>query len=181
MAEWNTETTKASFDVTESFRTMESNRGLGDVNTGGNFTLDTGGNEFDKGGLFSSASGYDLVGIKASKVDAMRESIREYVKEVDNVLEGTLEPSMDKARYAFRGSDALDAVNAYILKVKEHCKNITSTLLAFSDLLAQVGNAWDAHQLNIANTVNESSSSLDNSKAYVDDMTFTPHSAGSDK
>lgn len=190
---WETAATKSSFEAREPLKTNFSGRQRGEVS--GDLYLHTGGFEedttthveqngwnlfgvdwFNNDTVTTTTSGYDLIGIKGSEVETMRGSIRSYVKGIDTVLEQTLEASAEEAYKAFRGTEAIAAVNTYIAKVKEYCLNVTSALLAFSDKIADVGNAWISAQSNIAGTVDAATAGFDAGTKYVDDqVTYQGH------
>ena len=172
---WETEATKSSFDTNSALNTMMEGRQRGDVS--GNYSLNTGG--YQQGTLREVwlggqqvTTGYDMIGINGNQVESMRESIRAYVSNIQSVVESTLSTSSSEAYKAFRGEDAITAVNQYIDKVKLYCQNVTSTLLAFSDKLADVGNAWKTAQANIAGTVNSSTAGFSEGTAYQESVTY---------
>ena len=191
MASWETQATASGFDANAARNSIMEGRqrgnesqnfGLG-LNTGGFeqtssthhhdvginwFGVDWGGNDYTT----TTTSGYDIVGINGNQVEPMRQSIRDYVSEVQGLIDTTLSTSADQARNAFRGEEAIAAVNAYIDKIKDYCKNITSTLLAFSDKLADVGNAWRAAQENIAGNVNSSTGTFSEGTAYTESVQY---------
>lgn len=195
MASWETQATASGFDANAARNSIMEGRQRGNESQNFGLGLNTGGFEqsshttvsegtgdyllrgftfglYDGREYNTTTSGYDIVGINGNQVEPMRQSIRDYVSEVQGLIDTTLSTSADQARNAFRGEEAIAAVNAYIDKIKDYCKNITSTLLAFSDKLADVGNAWKAAQENIAGNVNSSTGTFSEGTAYTESVQY---------
>lgn len=113
-------------------------------------------------------STYSVVGINVNEVDNMREAIRVYVQAIKDHLNG-IEP-LATADNAFKSEEVQKAVQDYITKVKEYCMNLVSQLLAFSDKLADVKNAWQANMDALAGNTSSSASSLDQGTAYQETL-----------
>lgn len=159
MANWNTEATTSTFDAGKFTTEALSSR------TG----RETGASSISgrSAGFFGiGASGYDIVGIDANKVDSMRESIRTYVKNIETYLDG-VDPLAD-ANGAFRGEEVQTAVRKYIDTCKEYCKNLSSNLLAFSDQIGDVKNQWQAAMGKIAGTIDTGSQSYGSTDHYTE-------------
>jgi len=117
-------------------------------------------------------TGYNLVGIKATEVENMRNAIRDYVARVQAKVNETLESNDAKLREAVRGAKVIEEVNAYIDKVKLYCQNVTSGLLVFSDKLADVGNAWITATENMASTVSSTTGAFSEGSRYTDNVQY---------
>ena len=158
--DWNWAATKSEFDAAGAFNKAQTDRARVDYDAA--YTKDQTGDlreyqyrevstkytpysSINVGRAGSSTSyGYDIIGIKAGKIENMRSEIQTYVNRVQNKLNDCLETNDKELSKAIRGSALESAVNAYINKVKLYCQNVTSDLLAFSDKLADVGNQWIA-------------------------------------
>ena len=125
------------------------------------------------GGTTEVTKGYDIVGIKGTMVEPMRESIRGYVESVQKVMNTALDAVPEEARKAFRGEEALVEINKYIEKVRAYCQNVISALLVFSDKLADVGNAWNAAQQNMATTISSTTGAFSEGSAYTEGVQYT--------
>ena len=111
-------------------------------------------------------SGYNIIGINGNEVPRMREAIEEYVQNIQTYLEEAIIATEEQIAKAFRGGEAEAAVKQYLEKVKAYIHNVVSTLNAFSDKLADVGNAWVKAQSNIASNVNTSTGSFSEGNTY---------------
>ena len=87
-------------------------------------------------GWFGNGRAYSVVGIDANRIDGMRSAIRDYVQAIEGHLDG-IEP-LANANNAYKSEEVQRAVQEYVQKVKDYCKNLTSQLLAFSDKLGDV-------------------------------------------
>ncbi len=112
------------------------------------------------------STGYSVVGLNVSAVSGMRESIREYTNRLKTRLSNI--DALADASNAFRSNDGSveKAVSEYIDKVKEYCINLTSDLLAFSDKLGDVKNAWQTATETMASTVQTDTSGAATSTQY---------------
>lgn len=102
--------------------------------------------------------GYDVVGINTSMIPQMRQAIRTYVDRVyaqlDKVQANT-DPTI-----ALKGTGMENAVTEYVENVVKYCKALCSNLLAFSDKLVKVEEAWRTSDQNMSSKVNSGSSEL---------------------
>lgn len=111
---------------------------------------------YSEGG--STIWGYDVVGINTSMIPQMRQAIRTYVDRVyaqlDKVQTNT-DPTI-----ALKGTGMENAVTEYVENVVKYCKALCSNLLAFSDKLVKVEEAWRTSDQNMSSKVNSGSSEL---------------------
>ena len=161
MASWSTQNTTTGFNAQESANNTMSNRS--NSRTRSNAT------NYDIGGLSFNidARQYSIVGMSVKDVPKMRDAIRNYVSKIEAFLDG-IDPLAD-ANNAFKSKEVQESVRKYIDTVKSYCINLTSQLLAFSDKLAAVANAWITASSNIAGNVNSANSSFDAGTKYSDD------------
>lgn len=103
---------------------------------------------------------YKIVGMNANKVPEMRTAIRTYVNNVESHLQGI--DALASANNAFQGAEAQAAVRTYISKVKDYCIGLTSQLLAFSDKIKDVENAWQKQTAAAAQTITSTGSAFAN-------------------
>ena len=192
MASWETETTQSGFDASSQMSNVISGRGR-TVDFSDNSTFEQFGEGYTSGTVLNGAGehevstskwynpftwgdtatvGYDIVGIKATEVPKMREAINDYVNNITTYLEGAIDTSKSQAKTAFRGSEAEEAVKAYLDKVKDYINNLVSHLLAFSDKLADIGNAWIDAQQNIASNVNASKGAFSEGSKYTETVQY---------
>lgn len=177
MANWTTQSTISSFNPEEARINLVDGRARGET-SGTTVGLNTGGFQqttADHTSIDPSAyavTGYDIVGINGGQIENMRQTIREYVQRVQTKVDTTLNSSLEQARNAFRGEDAIAAVNSYIDKIKSYCMNMTSSLLGFSDKLADAGNAWITAQANIASNVTASTGAFSEGTAYTETVQY---------
>ncbi len=114
-----------------------------------------------------SLGGYDVVGIDATKVGPMREQIRTSVHNIDAVLEG-IEEATD-ASGAFRSEAVQEKVREYLTSVETYSRALVSNLLAFSDKLKAVEEAWTKSTENFAGSVGATTDGFaDASKFYTE-------------
>jgi len=181
--DWNTETTKSSFETDTVLSNYQQGRGRTDA--GGSYdgyTLHSNlSASTDPGALISNAvkvfsgnavAGYNLVGIKATEVENMRESIRQYVANVQKVMDQALSTNAEELNKAVRGGEVEKAVNEYVDKVKAYCQNVISGLLVFSDKLADVGNAWVAATQNMAGDVRSTTGAFAEGSQYTESVQY---------
>lgn len=189
---WGTEATQSGFDASSSMSNMISSRGrTADFS---NFSgIERAGESLYNSGVMSGLGehevndadwynpfswgdtktvGYDIVGIKATEVEKMRGAIREYVGGITSYLAEVIDDKKAQAKTAFRGSDAVAAVEGYLDKVQKYINNLVSQLLAFSDKLADIGNAWFDAQQKIASNVNASSGAYSEGTKYEDNLVY---------
>lgn len=167
---WEADIKTSDFDVNAAFDSNKSGRGNRENTIGS--SLGSMGRRAVSGilnrgslGLFGSTD-YDIVGINADKVEPVREAIRTYVRDIEKELE-KFETEVDP-KIAFRGEDAIAAVQAYLTKVKTYCINVSSDLLAFSDKLKDVENAWNAAQQSIGSGVEASNNGFSEGTHYTE-------------
>lgn len=115
------------------------------------------------GNTAQSLSGYSVVGINAAKVPDMREAIRTAVSNLQGHIDGIEEHT--NSSMAFKSEEVKSAVENYVLSVKEYCKALISDLLAFSDKLETVHQAW------LSSTSKYASESIEGSKGSLSDNT----------
>lgn len=170
MATWGSTTQNSSFDAqTVAQSTMDArsaSRTGADINSGYGAT---------SGGLFGigaragqsaqSLSGYSIVGIDANKIPEMRAQIRDSVQALQAHLDG-IEAETNSTN-AFRSEEIKSAVEQYVLSVKEYSKALISDLLAFSDKLQDVKNAWEQSTSSFAtDSVNPATSAMNDATSY---------------
>ncbi len=123
---------------------------------------------------FSSSGGgflgtvYTVVGLNTTQIGAMRGAIREYVNKIEGIISGV--KATAEASNAFKSADESveTAVATYVDKVKDYCINLTSDLLAFSDKLKDVQNAWEAATGAMAENINTSANATATSEKYTE-------------
>ena len=192
MASWETETTQSGFDANSSMSNMIGGRGrtvdfsshsgvehFGEAMSTGDIMSGVGEHKVSDADWYNPFSwgdtktvGYDIVGIKATEVPKMREAINDYVNNVTTYLDSAIDTSKAQAKTAFRGSEAEEAVKAYLDKVKDYVNNLVSQLLAFSDKLADIGNAWIDAQQKIASSVNASKGAFSEGTKYTETVQY---------
>lgn len=142
MANFNTNTTQSGFNAeTYTQQMVRARQGQRD----------------DVSNKFGFSS-YDVVGINTTKIPAMRAAIRDYVEKVYDHLhqiQTTTDPSV-----ALKGTGMEDAVKDYVKNVVEYCTSLCSNLLAFSDKLVKVEEAWKNSDMNMSSKVNTGTSGL---------------------
>ena len=113
-----------------------------------------------KGGFMSwfNNSNYSVVGINTARIPEMRTAIRNYVERINEHL-GNIKTTTDPT-IALKGTGMEEAVKTYIGEVVDYCTALCSNLLAFSDKLAKVEEAWRASDTNMSSSVNGASSGL---------------------
>lgn len=173
MATWETENAKANVvDPSATISGFTSERDAARASSG---VLVTDSNK--TGGFFDHeshnagwTSEYSVVGIQVDAVDSMREAIRTWVSDIQTHLSG-IEPTASAAQ-AFRSSDGQveEAVRLYIENCKQYCMNLTSSLLAFSDKLADVRDAWVRSTGNLAGTITADTQATSAGTAYTETM-----------
>ena len=181
--DWNTEATKSNFETTNTLRNYQEGRNRYESTHskifGNSGELNFGG--YGQNIHFNNviATGYDIVGIKGSEVENMRNAIRDYVSNVQKEMDTKLSTSLEEARKAFRGDDVLSELNKYIDKVKLYCQNVISGLLVFSDKLADVGNAWQKAQQSMGGDISATTGAFSEGTAYSDDVQYSSGGSGS--
>ena len=151
MANWETSVSASSFDA-KSFANKAMEQRDAARSKASQWTIGGVGN-------------MNVVGINASKVPEMREQIRTSVSNLQSKIDaiGT-DLSSDKA---YRSSVIKPEVDAYIEAVKTYCKALISDLLAFSDKLKDVQDAWEASTSAIASeSINSSTTNMSGYSTY---------------
>lgn len=177
MATWASTTQASSFDAEQYATNAMSSRGA--ARSGSNVSNAFGSTTtrpgwdifntglFDKttpgGNTAQSLSGYSVVGINAAKIPDMREAIRTAVSNLQGHIDGI--EAHTSSSMAFRSEDVKTAVENYVVSVKEYCKALISDLLAFSDKLQTVHDAW------IGSTSTYAADSIEGSKGSLSDNT----------
>jgi len=83
---------------------------------------------------------YDVVGMNANEITNMRDAIATYVSTATDWIEKIAEEC--NAAQAFKNEAVEGAIKSYLDAVRESIAAFISQLLAFSDKLADVYNAW---------------------------------------
>ena len=180
MAGWETKSTASSFDANEQIKNMMSGRqrtndykafeSIAEVGAFAESMEDNGAPDFWS--FVKGSREYSIVGIDGTQVETMRASIEEYVSSVQSYLEEAIVTTEDEIANALRGGEAEAAVKAYLDKVKAYITNLVSTLNAFGDKLADVGNAWVQAQSNIGSNVNTSTGAFSEGSAYTSQVQY---------
>ena len=182
MANWDSEVAASQYDADQALNSHISGRNREDGSIQGSIanlasatdSLDDMGEQNQAWDIFDwvDNKGYDIVGIKGSEVSNMRNSINEYVKNVQTYLNGVLKDKKNKAKDAFRGTEAEAAVKEYLDKVATYINNLLSQLNSFSDKIADVGNAWIQSQSNIAGSVNAAKNAFSEGSSYTESVQY---------
>lgn len=146
MANWETNVEASSFDAKSYAKTASDARDQS--RSGSRKTI---------GGI----GNMNVVGINASKVPDMREQIRQSVAALQAEIDGIgKDLSSDSA---YRSSVIKPEVDKYIEQVKAYCKALVSDLLAFSDKLKDVQDAWEKSTANLASgSISTSTAGMNN-------------------
>ncbi len=160
MANWEATQTVSEFDAKQAAQAAMDGRAATRTAADGGGILGSLGSLFGGGGL-------DVVGINAAKVPTMREAIRTSVSNLQAKI-GEIDANAD-ASGAYKSEEIQQAVVSYVESVKSYCSALISDLLAFSDKLADVENAWKTSSANFAGNISSSTSGLsDNSTVYTE-------------
>ncbi|MGE5456622.1 MAG: hypothetical protein ACM3O4_05950 [Ignavibacteriales bacterium] len=143
---WKTDVQKVIFDASQGAKSLSSNLS----------------NYFES--LVNSASttvgsllrGSSVIGINANEIPNMRSAIREYVKNLEAHLEKVVTDADTSG--AFKGEYA-SAVTVYVSAIAEACKCVTSQLLAFSDQLKEVSDAYQAQDREMSQRIKDTAAS----------------------
>lgn len=109
---------------------------------------------------------YNIVGININAIDEMRFAIRVYVENIESHLNSVQQDAMDT--YAFKGQYA-NAISEYVQAVCDVVKSLTSQLLAFSDKLVDIKNAYQEKDINISSSINSSISNTQSGVNYYNE------------
>lgn len=176
MGNWEARTKNSGFDAnaagTGAMSARDAQRSGANVNSSFGYQPGvtwynpfTWGNQGVDGQTAQSMGGYSIVGIDATKVDGMRNQIRTSVTAVQNYLDG-IDATVDAAA-AFRSEEIVTAVQGYVNSVKEYSKALISDLLAFSDKLQDVKEAWEASSQSFASdSIDTNTSSMSDATTY---------------
>lgn len=118
------------------------------------------------GGLSASADALvngDVIGLNVDKIPSMRESIRNYINNVNAHLE-QLNTTASTAN-AFKGEYAA-AVTSFVEAVSQACKAFVSQLLEFSDKLEIVRQKYVAQDESLSQQIGQQASEMSN--AYTE-------------
>lgn len=150
MGTWRQEAQKLNWDVNQNLKSY------GDK--AGNFWESlVGGASAQVQGLLNGST---VVGINVNEIPNMRQAIRDYVTEIENHLE-QVKINADTTQ-AFKGEYAV-AIREYVAAISEACKCVTSNLLAFSDKLVDVQEAYQAQDETMKSTIAGSASDVESS------------------
>lgn len=173
MANWEATTQGSGFDAnaagTSAMATRGAQRSAASVGSGYGYQEATGALWWATpevpGQTAQSMGGYSIVGIDATKVEPMREQIRTSVANIQGYLDG-IEATANAAN-AFRSEEIVAAVQRYVDSVKEYSKALVSDLLAFSDKLKDVQEAWEASSQTFASdSINTTATSMSDATTY---------------
>lgn len=143
MANWETQSTNSTFETaTYSAQAID---GRSAERAGSNFTINGIGN-------------MNVVGINASKVADVRGQIRDSVTELQKIIDDIGKDAESSS--AYRSEVVKPQVDAYIDSVKTYCKALISNLLAFSDKLKDVQDAWEKSMESMSSTVGTATSGM---------------------
>ncbi len=159
MANWEATTQTSSFDASlaahTAIDTRSSTRSASSASGG-----------YNPGGFLGwGRSEFSIVGIDANKVPEMREQIRSSVQSIQSHLDGI--EAQTNSTNAFRSEEIKVAVEKYVESVKEYSKALISDLLAFSDKLQEVREAWEKSTQSFASdSVNSSATGMSDATTY---------------
>lgn len=109
---------------------------------------------------------YNIVGININAIDEMRFAIRVYVENIESHLNSVQQDAMDT--YAFKGQYA-NAISEYVQAVCDVVKSLTSQLLAFSDKLVDIKNAYQEKDVNLSSSINSAISNTQSGVNYYNE------------
>lgn len=112
---------------------------------------------------------YDMVGMVGAEVPKMRQTIKDYVEGVQTTLSTAITNIESSLKLGFKGTDAETAVKEYLEKVKSYVTNLVSSLNAFSNQIAAVGNAWIDSQTAYGTKVNTEANAFSTGTAVTGD------------
>lgn len=131
MANWERQATQSTFNAQDAVNRAHDARAGSRTAIGSNTD-----------GLIRGNSEFSVVGINASKIDSMRDQIRKSVSNLQTKVDQVGQDLTSSS--AYRSEAIKPEVDKYIESVKEYCKALISGLLAFSDKLKDVQEAWIA-------------------------------------
>lgn len=169
MATWTSSVQTSTFDADSyvnkaaSARKYAFNSGFNGLDGGEHFDFNI-SDIFSGGNVFKS--GYDVVGINASKINSeVIPAFESYIKGINGKID-QIKVTAQKMKDAFRGTDLEKQVTNYINKMEQFLKNYTTQIRAFEDKLVEVGKAWDKSQQIQAQGVSKTSSAFANLNEY---------------
>ncbi len=109
---------------------------------------------------------YSVVGINANKIPAMRDAIRQYVDNVTSNIDA-IDP-LAGADGAFKSDEVQAAVKKYIEGVRKAWSVYVSGLLAFSDKLQYVYEAYQTNINRVASNYDNMASAVDSKEKYTE-------------
>ena len=156
---WEATTQASEFDASQASETRMGERSA-------TRDLGSGGGIF---GFFSGLGQDSVVGINANKIPEMRDAIRNEVNNIQSYLDG-IETTASSAS-AFKSEEITNSVRNYLDKVKAYAQALVSDLLAFSDKLQEVYDAWLLSSQNFASDSVDTSAQQNfagNTERYVE-------------
>lgn len=156
MVNWVTEAITSSFDQNSAINTAMTDRQAVRETSAGN----TGNNGASFGFLgVGGSEGLSLVGLSATKIDAVRDKIKDQVAQIEAQLNNMDSAADTKGAFVSHDGAVEVAVKAAIDNVKQYVINLTSGLVAFSDKLADVKNTWQNQTGTMATNIGEATGS----------------------
>ncbi len=167
MATWTSSTQSSTFnadsyvDKAASMRKYSFNSGVNGLDGGEEINW----HPIDQ--LFNGLkSGYDVVGINASKITSeLIPAFELYIKGINGKID-QIKVTAQKMKDAFRGTELERQVTNYVNKMEQYLKNFTTQIRAFEDKLIDVKKAWDKSQQVQAQGVSKTSSAFANLNEY---------------
>lgn len=145
---------------------QEAQKVTWNVNQGINAATDKASGMFDslvsgvRAQMQGVLNGTTVVGINVNEIPNMRNAIREYVTRLDEHL-NSVRTNADTTQ-AFKGDYAI-AIQEYVSAICEACKCVTSQLLAFSDQLVKVQEAYQNRDVELKSAIGSSTSDVQSS------------------
>lgn len=143
MANWETQGTNSSFETKPYSAAAIDGRSA--ERAGSNMTI---------GGL----GNMNVVGINAARVPEVRQQINDSVTNLKNIIDKIGQNA--ESNTAYKSEAIKPQVDAYIDSVKAYCKALISNLLAFSDKLKDVEEAWTKSMESMSSTVGTATSGM---------------------
>lgn len=113
-----------------------------------------------KAKMTGALNGTTVVGINANEITNMRNAIRNYVSNLENHLDQVNQQA--ETNQAFKG-DYAQAIRDYVAAICEACKCVTSNLLAFSDQLVGIQEAYAASDQSLKSAIGSSAGDVQSS------------------
>lgn len=160
MSNWTQESKRVSFSAGETVSEFASKR------------------DAQRSGGASASSDVSVVGINVYEIPNMKSAIKTYVEGVQEHL-SSINTSVDTGM-AMKGTGVEEAVFLYIESVSNYCQSLVSQLLAFSDKLSLIQEAWEESDINMASKINATSDEVNStSDVYVEKYGTTAGGGGS--